>query len=190
MKMTILFLMSLTVLAACGGSDSATNAQADKATNATAKAAPAPAAKPAPKPAPEPEPETPLVVDDGTVATVTLTANDAMQYNAKTIEISAGRTVKLTLKHVGKMPAEMMGHNFVLLAADTDVTAFTTAGAPAKDTDYIAPAMDDKVLAKTKLLGGGESDTIEFQAPAAGTYTFLCSFPGHSAIMKGTLVVK
>jgi azurin len=39
-------------------------------------------------------------------------------------------------------------------------------------------------------LGGGETDVIEFQAPPAGEYEFLCSFPGHYAMMRGKFVVK
>ena len=142
------------------------------------------------KPEPEPEPEPELVVDDGKVATVNLTSNDAMKFNTAEIKIAAGRTVKLTLKHVGKMPVAMMGHNFVLLAQGTDIDAFSATGVTARDTDYIAESMADKVIAKTKLIGGGESDTIEFKAPAPGTYDFLCTFPGHSTIMRGKLIVS
>ena len=188
MKLLLLALSFLS-LAACGG------AEAPK----TAEAAPVAEAKPAAKPdaaeaAPPPPPkaeekETPIVVDDGTVATVNLTGSDAMKFNTAEIKIAAGRTVKLTLKHVGKMSVEMMGHNFVLLAEGTDVAAFSAAGVTAKDTDYIAEAMKDKVLAQTKLIGGGDSDSIEFAAPAPGTYDFVCTFPGHSAIMKGKLIV-
>ena len=174
-------------LAACGGSDSNKSDPAPKAEKA---AAPAEKPAPAPPPAPEPEEKVEIVVDDGTVVTVNLEANDAMQFNTAEIKISAGRTVKLNLKHVGKMPLEMMGHNFVLLAQGTDINAFSAAGVTAKDTEYIAKAMADKVIAKTKLLGGGESDSIEFKAPAPGTYDFLCTFPGHSAIMKGKLIVS
>ena len=58
-----------------------------------------------------------------------------------------------------------------------------------KDTDYIAQSMADKVIAKTKLLGGGESDAIEFST-APGTYDFICTFPDHSGIMKGKLIVS
>ena len=172
---------------ACGGSSAPTEAKTKPAAKAEA---PAKKAAPAPKPKPEPKPEVQIVVDDGKVATINLTANDAMQFNTAEIKISAGRTVKLNLKHVGKMPLEMMGHNFVLLAQGTDINAFSAAGVTAKDTEYIAKAMADKVIAKTKLLGGGESDSIEFKAPAPGTYDFLCTFPGHSAIMKGKLIVS
>jgi azurin len=58
--------------------------------------------------------------------------------------------------------------------------------------DYIAPEFANKVLANTKLLGPGESDTVSFAAPRkAGDYTYICSFPGHLAIgMKGALSVK
>ena len=168
-------LLPLAFVVACGGSEPATNTPS---ADAAAEKAPA---------QPEPKPE--LVVDDGTVVTINLTGSDAMQYNAATIEIKTGRTVKLNFKHVGKMPADMMGHNFVLLTAGTDPAAFAAAGVTAKDTDFIAVAMNDKVIAKTKMIGGGESDSIEFAAPAAGEYDFLCTFPGHSAIMKGKLIV-
>ena len=51
-------------------------------------------------------------------------------------------------------------------------------------------AGDARVVAHTKIIGGGESDSVSF-APAKlatdGSYTFFCSFPGHSALMKGTL---
>ena len=181
-------LLSLVFIASCGGSESTDNSKKAEIKPAKAEAPAKPA--PAPEPEPEPEPELPIVVDDGKVATVNITANDIMKFNTAQIDISAGRTVKLTLKHVGKMPAKMMGHNFVLLAQGTDVDAFTAAGVTAQDTDFIAKWMDAKVLAKTKMLGGGESHTIEFKAPAPGTYDFICTFPGHSTLMKGKLIVS
>ena len=48
------------------------------------------------------------------------------------------------------------------------------------------------MLANTALAGAGESVEITFKAPAKpGTYTFVCSFPGHFALgMRGTLTVK
>lgn len=180
-------LLSLVFISSCGESEPTD--QPKKAETKAAKTE-APAKPTAAKPAPAPEPELPIVVDDGKTATVNITANDIMKFNTAQIDISAGRTVKLTLKHVGTMPSKMMGHNFVLLAQGTDVDAFTAAGVTAQDTDFIAKSMDSKVLAKTKMLGGGESDTIEFKAPAPGTYDFICTFPGHSVIMKGKLIVS
>ena len=40
------------------------------------------------------------------------------------------------------------------------------------------------------MLGGGEETTIEFEAPAKGEYTFICSFPGHYALMNGKFIVE
>jgi azurin len=40
------------------------------------------------------------------------------------------------------------------------------------------------------MIGGGESDTITFDAPEAGTYVFLCTFPGHYQVMRGEFIVE
>ena len=40
------------------------------------------------------------------------------------------------------------------------------------------------------MIGGGETDVIEFPAPEKGTYEFLCSFPGHYGMMKGKFIVE
>ena len=51
--------------------------------------------------------------------------------------------------------------------------------------------MADKVIAKTKLVGAGESDTITFTAPAAGVYDYICTFPAHVTVgMHGVMTVK
>jgi len=133
--------------------------------------------------------ETEASTKDENVVEITITGNDQMQYNMAEMKVKAGQTVRLTLKHVGKMDKNVMGHNWVLLTKGTDIGAFGQAAVAAKATDYI-PAGTDKVIAHTKLLSGGESDTIEFVAPAAGTYDFICSFPGHYALMKGKFIVE
>ena len=55
-------------------------------------------------------------------------------------------------------------------------------------TEYIPEG--DEIIAYTKLLGGGDSDTITFEAPKKGIYTFICTFPGHWQLMKGKFIVK
>ncbi len=43
----------------------------------------------------------------------------------------------------------------------------------------------------TKTIGGGQTDTVEFTAPASGTFTFFCSIPGHRASgMGGDLKIE
>ena len=82
-----------------------------------------------------------------------------------------------------------MGHNLVILKPGTDITDFSIKSADAKATEFIPESEKSKVIAHTKLLGGGESDTIEFTLEK-GTYDYICSFPGHSSIMKGKLIVE
>jgi azurin len=113
-----------------------------------------------------------------------------MKYDLADITVKAGQTVKLTLHHTGKQPVTAMGHNFVLLAQGVDVDNFAKEAIAAKDNDYIPTAMANDVIAHTKTIGGGESTEITFTAPAAGAYDFLCSFPGHSAMMRGKFVVE
>lgn len=123
-------------------------------------------------------------------AVVTIEGNDQMKFNKSEIRVKAGQTVKLTLKHVGQMDIAVMGHNWVLLTQGTDINEFGMAAVEADDNDHIPADMEDNVIAHTKMLGGGESTTIEFEAPAAGTYDFICSFPGHVALMHGKFIVE
>ena len=55
--------------------------------------------------------------------------------------------------------------------------------------DYVAPG-DQRVLAHTKTIGGGQTTSVTFQTSIlkpGGDYRYLCTFPGHNALMRGTL---
>jgi len=123
---------------------------------------------------------------------VAITGTDAMKYSVATIDAKPGEKLTVKLTGQGAIPKVAMAHNFVLLAAKTDANAFAQAGAMSRPTDFIPPAMKDKVLAATKLAGNGETVEVTFDAPKEpGVYTFICTFPGHFAAgMKGTLTVK
>lgn len=120
---------------------------------------------------------------------VTIESNDRMQFDLSEIKVEAGQTVVLTLKHVGKLPKAAMGHNWVLLKQGVDIQTFGAAASKAAGNEYIPEGTDD-VIVHTKLIGGGQETTIEFTAPEAGTYDYICSFPGHYALMKGKLIVE
>jgi len=114
---------------------------------------------------------------------------DTLQYSTDVIEADADcESVTINLKHTGQLPAAAMGHNWVL-GADSDFQAIANAGMSAGlEQDYLPPD-DERVLAATEVIGGGESTRIEFSIDALdpdGSYTFFCSFPGHWAAMKGT----
>jgi azurin len=121
---------------------------------------------------------------------VEITAKDDMKYSLATIEAKPGEQLTVVLKPTGTMPKIAMQHNFVLLKPGTDATAFANAAATGAPT-YIPPAMKAQVLAASSLAGNGETVEVSFKAPAKpGSYTFLCTFPGHfQSGMKGTLVV-
>jgi azurin len=122
-------------------------------------------------------------------APIVITANDQMQFSTKAFEVAAGSPVVVVLQNVGTMAKEVMGHNLIVLQPGNDVAAFGAKAMAAKETDYI-PQGDASIFAHTRLLGPGESDTLRFTAPAAGEYPYLCSFPGHFAMMQGVMTVK
>ncbi len=123
---------------------------------------------------------------------VTVNASDAMQFDVKEITIDKScKEFTVNLKHTGKLPVTAMGHNWVL-TKDSDMQGVVTdALAAGAAQGYLKPD-DARVIAHTKMLAGGESDTIKFDVTkltAGAPYTFFCSFPGHSSIMKGTLTL-
>ena len=130
-----------------------------------------------------------VVVDANGVANVTITSNDGMRFDVRKINVSSGQKVRLTLTHTGKLDKRIMGHNVVFLKNGVKPSAFAVKAAAARDNDYI-PEETTEVIAHTKMIGGGETTVIEFIAPEAGTYNYICSFPGHYAMMKGKLIVE
>ncbi|MBL6603927.1 MAG: azurin [Bacteroidetes bacterium] len=118
---------------------------------------------------------------------IILNSNDQMKFDKRIIRVKANEIVTLTLNHNGKFPAISMGHNFVLIKKDVDIDDYALRAVSARDNDYIPEGGDE--IAYTKMLGGGESDTITFDAPEPGTYTFICSFPGHYQLMMGEFIV-
>ena len=118
-----------------------------------------------------------------------ISANDQMQYDKQTLTVPAScKEVTLTLHHTGKLPREAMGHNWVLVnAADFNAVASTGMSA-GLGNDYVAPG-DKQVLAHTKTIGGGQTTSVTFPTSIlkpGGDYRYLCTFPGHNALMRGT----
>ena len=123
----------------------------------------------------------PQAAPAGKLVKVELIGTDQMRYNKSQIKVPKGATVHLTLTHGGKLPVNIMGHNFVLLKKGVNVSAFAMKAMSAKATNYVHPDQKGQVIAQTGLVGGGKSTTIRFTAPEAGTYDFICTFPGHFA---------
>src|SRR3954468_26231 len=186
-----LALFAALLAAGCGKNQT----RSSSAENSTAPAPAVTATPAAPAAAPAamtPAAPTPLANADKKSGgrTIEITSSDQMKFSVTAIEAKAGEELTIKLTNQGTLPKEAMGHNFVLLKAGTDVTAFATAAMTAKDTDYVPPSMKDKVIASIPVLGPKKSGEVTFKAPAPGEYTFICSFPGHYMLMKGTLTVK
>ncbi len=139
---------------------------------------------------PEETPEATTEATEPGISKVTVNADDQMKFDTKEIRVKAGSKVELTLHHIGKMDKKAMGHNLVIINGSMDLSMFAGAAAKAHDADYIPKGEEKNIIAHTKLLGGGESDTITFDAPEPGVYHFLCTFPGHWGVMNGKFIVE
>jgi len=112
-----------------------------------------------------------------------------MQYDKQELAVPATcQQITVTLHHTGKLPKEAMGHNWVLVNGP-DLAAVANAGMGAGlANNYVAPG-DKRVLAATKVIGGGDTTSVTFAASLlkkGGDYKYLCTFPGHNALMHGT----
>ena len=120
--------------------------------------------------------------------TIILNSNDLMLFDKTSLSAKAGKNIRLVLNHNGKIGKEFMGHNFVLLKKDVDVDDFAMLALDFKENEYI-PKNNDFIV-HTRMLGGGESDTINFTIEEPGSYTYVCTFPGHYQIMQGILTIE
>lgn len=190
-------------IAACG--KEAPPAEETAATPAATPSEPAPAATPAPTEAPAPGTEAPAATPPATTpaagdkpaavvsnCATEIEGNDAMQYNVGSITVPASCTkFTINLKHAGTMPVAAMGHN-VVIAKAADMQAVAADGVTAGATAGFLKADDARVVAHSDMIGGGQTTSVTFDVAKikdGGPYQFFCSFPGHAALMKGTIAV-
>ncbi len=124
--------------------------------------------------------------------TIAVDSTDRMMFDTKEIAISkACKEFTVNLTHSGKLPAAAMGHNWVLSKA-ADAAAVARAGLGAGlDNQYIEPG-DERVIAYTDIIGGGEATSVTFavsEISANEEYQFFCSFPGHIGLMIGSVTL-
>lgn len=126
------------------------------------------------------------------VRTIEITGNDRMQFDVTEITATPGEKIRIVYTTKSKIPKAAMAHNVVILKQDADVQAFANASAMARDNQYIAPDMEDQIVAATDLAGGGETVEVTFTVPdKLGAYEYICTFPGHYlGGMKGVMTVK
>lgn len=105
---------------------------------------------------------------------------DELLFDKDSLSAPALSTITLTFTN----NSNTQQHNWALVQDGTK-DSVATAGIGYSYSDWI-PTDDTRVFANAKLLNPGESDVVTFTAPAAGTYQFVCTFPGHNMTMYGT----
>lgn len=109
-----------------------------------------------------------------------------LKYNVSTLDVKAGSKVRLIFNN-----NDDMTHNVVIVAPGTADEVGKLAldlGLKGPDMNYVP--VSAKVLFHTGLLQPNGSESIYFIAPTKpGEYTFVCTYPGHAAVMRGILKV-
>jgi len=109
-----------------------------------------------------------------------------MGYDSKELKVTSGAKVKINLTNQGT-DASML-HNVVIVKQGTEKEV-ATEGISLKDKNYFN-AENTNVIAGSAVAAPGATVTVEFTAPAAGTYTYICTYPGHWMKMQGVLIVE
>jgi len=125
------------------------------------------------------------------VCKLAISATDQMRFEQQTLQVDAHCTeVEVTLHNTGKLPASVMGHDWVLTKT-ADVASVANAGMSAGLANNYQKPGDSRIVAATKIIGGGENTSVRFsigQLETGSSYSYFCSAPGHFSIMKGRFV--
>jgi len=165
------------IVCGCGKSES----HQEGTTMAPAPSAPASVAVPAPPPAPTPSaaPAPHVEIQLASVA-------NTMAFDKTKLSVPAGAEVHLTLKNNATMAT--LPHNWVLVKPGTEASVAASGLKLGEPAGYI-DVRDKNMLVHTPLSKPGETVEVTFTAPEAGSYPYICSFPGHYMMMKGVLTV-
>jgi azurin len=128
----------------------------------------------------------------GDPCVVNVDVGDSIAYSVDSISVpSSCESVTINLAHTGSLPQEAMGHNWVLAPADS-LDAIGQAGMSAgADNEYVPD--DDRIVAATEMIGGGESTSVTFSLDDLEDgvdYAYVCTFPGHWSVMRGPFTVE
>ncbi len=119
--------------------------------------------------------------------TIRLGTNPGLRYDLETIEVEAGSKIELVFTN-----NDDMQHNVVFVqpgTADEVGEEAMLLGLQGEEMNYVPD--NDNVIYYTAILNPGSSESIYFTAPETpGDYTFVCTFPGHHIVMRGTFVVQ
>lgn len=168
----IIVILGIGILSACGTSESKSKTSEEKAQKEVKE---------------ETKPEEPAKkeVVEITIQAIGESMNE-IEFVPKSINIPANSRVKLSLEN--KSSAAGMLHNFVLVELGSGQEIATAGIKAGKENEFVPK--DSRVFAYTAVADLGETVSIEFDAPAAGSYHYICTYPGHYPKMIGRLNVQ
>lgn len=109
---------------------------------------------------------------------VTVVGTTDLKFNPTELAVASGGTV--TFENAS---TPGLKHNFVVVRPGTEDSVAQEA-LPDGEVDE-----GDDVLVASDLIDGGEEEDVEIDLEA-GTYSYICTFPGHETTMRGTLTVQ
>lgn len=116
------------------------------------------------------------------------TLPERMLYDQTLLVVEAGKAVQIILQNDDAMP-----HNVVVLkpGAEEEVGNAAEKMTPAPDAQGRAYVPDlPSVLHASILVEAGQQTKLAFTAPEeTGEYPYICTYPGHWRLMRGTLAV-
>ena len=117
---------------------------------------------------------------------ITIGTVPGLKFDISEIQIKAGNKIKVVFNN-----NDDMLHNLVITKpgqANAVGEAGLNLGLKGSEMNYVPK--NDNVLFHTNIVEPEKSESIYFVAPAqAGTYQFVCTFPGHYSLMQGKLKV-
>ncbi|MCI0432865.1 MAG: plastocyanin/azurin family copper-binding protein [Gemmatimonadetes bacterium] len=119
-----------------------------------------------------------------TVITVRTTGNN-LAFEPDRLTVKAGATIRI--RYINE---STLGHNLVIVKTDDDIDPLGAAAYDAASTGYVPMQHRDRMIAWTALASPGQTVEVDFTAPPAGTYPFVCLVDGHFNVMVGTLTSR
>jgi azurin len=168
MKVAGMGVASTAMLAACGGGSAPAQPAAGQTT--------------------APDAAAPAAGSGGAVTLELGSDGDDSKFDNEQLEAPAGSKITLAFKNNAAAESQKL-FNWVLVQPGKQLLVVNDGLMEGEASGYIKPG-DPNVIAATKLLKPGESETITFDAPPPGQYPYVSTFPGFYTRMKGVLTIK
>ncbi|MDQ3191375.1 MAG: plastocyanin/azurin family copper-binding protein [Bacteroidota bacterium] len=119
-----------------------------------------------------------------TIKTIGNTMSD-IAFDPKEIVVPVNSKVKITLTNESQ--GEEMNHNIVFIKMGTGDEVAREGLAIGAKKNYIPD--NPNVIAGSEIALPGQTVQLQFNAPKAGSYHYICTFPGHYPQMIGRMKV-